>query len=213
MSSPKKILAAALGVLAVSVSPAHAGHGCECGSDWQVSGSPAPVVILACPQGDGPTFLEQGWWIDILCLDHGEVPFEGFLAVDFWLVNLDSEIVLCGGVFSVSADSATNSMGMTTMSTTTLAVGGCSDELALVGGGFVFYEADCVTFKTEAIHVRSPDIDGSLLVDLVDLSLLAASYPPMPYETCSDFDVNGAVNLQDLSVFAAHYGPPGHACN
>ena len=71
----------------------------------------------------------------------------------------------------------------------------------------------CTTDLCKDIAWRSPDIDGSLEVNLVDLSLFAAGFPPQAYNTCADFDINGIVNLQDLSRFAFHFGPPGHICN
>ena len=197
--------------------PALSSHLCSCypaGSTWQVNGATAPVTLLACPQGDAGSLLEQGWWIEVQCFDTGGWPTAALPPEDFWLVPADpDDVVLCMSFSSSNADSATNAQGMTTMSNTALVAGGCADGMMLVVQGVLLYEADCVTPKLEEIQVRSPDLDGSLIVDLVDLSLFAASYPPMPYETCSDFDVNGVVNLQDLSVFAAHYGPPGHACN
>ena len=63
--------------------------------------------------------------------------------------------------------------------------------------------ADCVTPRIVPINMRSPDIDRSLAVDLVDLSIFAAHYPPGPYDACSDFDLSGDVNV----VFIFALGP------
>ncbi|MCK5406841.1 MAG: hypothetical protein KAJ37_05285 [Candidatus Krumholzibacteria bacterium] len=63
---------------------------------------------------------------------------------------------------------------------------------------------------------KSPDINGSGMVDLVDLAMFAAGYPspPRPYSYCIDYNCDGLVNLIDFSMFAQHYphaGPvPGY---
>ena len=61
----------------------------------------------------------------------------------------------------------------------------------------------------------NPDvpIPESSNADLVDLSIFATSFPPNPFDSCCDMNVDGAVGLQDLSLFAFHFGPPGHVCN
>ena len=100
------------------------------------------------------------------------------------------------------------------MSNSSLAAGGCFDGLSLVVQGFVLFDplTNCANIKIAPIHVRSPDLDGSFAVDLLDLSIFASYYPPNPYVSCGDLNIDGTVNLQDLSRFASHYGPPGHSC-
>jgi hypothetical protein len=55
----------------------------------------------------------------------------------------------------------------------------------------------------------SADIDGDLVVDLVDLSRFAMSYPPHAYSAEADFDFDGEVGLLDFAFFSAHFG---HVC-
>jgi hypothetical protein len=55
---------------------------------------------------------------------------------------------------------------------------------------------------------NSPDIDGSLSVDLADIPYLAADYQGA-YNYRSDFDFDGAVGLTDIAVMA---GALGAAC-
>jgi hypothetical protein len=171
-----------------------------------------PVRLFVCPEGDTDSFIDQGWWISLTCNDTSGFPDVGILPGDFWLISVDESVALCMGPASAAADSATNANGQTTLSNTTLVGGGCADGLALVALGKVLTEPDCVTLTVEPIYVRSPDIDGSLSVDLVDLSIFATHFPPGLYESCCDFDINGSINLQDLALFAAHFGPPGHQC-
>ena len=104
---------------------------------------------------------------------------------------------------------------MTTLSLGPLVGGGCADGMAVVVLGVALDDSltSCTTPKCLPISLRSPDIDGSLALDLVDLSIFAASFPPNPFDPCCDLNVDGIVSLQDLSLMAFHFGPPGHVCN
>jgi len=179
----------------------------------------APVIpcpLLACPQGDTPSFASQGWTIEVWVRDINGIPISGVPANDFWLIDCDplSDASLCGGSASSNADHATNSNGKTTLSLSTLAGGGCADGISVVVQGIVLVDSlsACTTFLCLPINLRSPDIDGSLEVNLIDLSTFAASYPPAAFDRCCDYDIDGEVNLTDLAEFASHYGPPGHSC-
>jgi hypothetical protein len=190
-----------------------------CFSYWQLHITvPAPFCgLFVCPQGDTASFIAQGWWIWICVIDITGQPIPAIPPTDFWLVDCDplSDAALCAGSASSNADSMTNAQGMTTMSLGGLTGGGCADGMALIVQNFVVLDSvgGCAAEDCKPIILRSPDIDGSLEVNLVDLSIFAASFPPQPYDPCCDFDVNAVVNLQDLSRFAFHFGPPGHICN
>jgi len=180
-----------------------------------VLGASPQVALFVCPEGDTESFIEQGWWIRIEIVN-GFGPVPGIDATSFWLVEVCDparDASLCGGRTSSNADSATNANGMTTMSLTTLSGGGCADGMAVAVDGIVLLDTlSCSVYQCLPIHVRSPDIDGNLIVNLVDLSIFSASYPPQPYSSCCDFDIDGVISLEDLSKFAAHFGPPGHQC-
>lgn len=205
----------AVSVLLVS-GIANAGIIDPCTSYWQLHATVSPCPLFACPQGDVDSFIAQGWWIWICVLDANEAPVAGVPFSDFWLVDCDpvNDAILCAGGASSNADSMTNAAGMTTMSLSTMSAGGCADGMAVVAQGFVIEDSltNCTTVFCCPINLRSPDIDGSLVVDLIDLTIFAASFPPNPYDTCCDFDLNGIVNLIDLTTFALHFGPPGHIC-
>jgi hypothetical protein len=196
---------------------ANAGIIDPCTSYWELHAAVVPCPLFVCPQGDTDAFIDQGWWIWICVLDANSLPVPDVPASDFWLIDCDpfNDASLCAGSASSGADSNANAAGMTTMSLGTLTGGGCADGMALVIQGFVVQDSltGCLTEFCCPIWLRSPDIDGSLTVNLVDLSAFAASYPPQPYDSCCDFDLNAVVNIQDLSKFAFHYGPPGHLCN
>ena len=196
---------------------ANAGIIDPCVSYWELHATVTPCPLFVCPQGDTDSFIDQGWWIWICVLDINEVPIPNVPAADFWLVDCDplNDATLCGCAASSNADSNSNAAGMTTMSLTGLQGGGCADGMALVIQGFVVQDSltNCATVFCCPINLRSPDIDGSLGVDLVDLSIFASSFPPNPPDPCCDMNVDGSVGLQDLSLFAFHFGPPGHVCN
>ena len=196
--------------------PAQSGLISTCLTTFELHSTSVPAPLFACPQGDTDSFIDQGWWISITIIEAGGgFPVLGIPASDIWLIDSDplNDIVLCRGSMSSGADSTSNIDGMTTMSISTLAAGGCADGISVVVQGLVLTEpVDCVTPRVVPINVRSPDLDGSLAVDLADLSIFASYYPPGAYDACSDFDLSGQVNVGDLAAFALHYGPPGHSC-
>jgi hypothetical protein len=128
-------------------------------------------------------------------------------------------MTLCAGSASSGADSATNSLGKTTISLTTLAVGGCANGISPVVQGYVLQRdiPPCTDYCFNGtgglalVRVRSCDTTGNLVVDLGDLAQLAGWFQPN-YNECGDFNCDGQVNLGDLARFAAHFGPPGHKC-
>lgn len=181
--------------------------------------------LFICPQGDTDNYVDQvggassgvGYYIAVTVIDNTAQPIPNIPGSDFWAIDCDplNDVALCGGSASTGADSLTNAMGMTTIGGFgTTAGGGCADGYSVVVQGFVIENpgTGCTTDLCLNIAWRSPDINGDLIVNLVDLSAFASGYPPQSYVNCSDFDNNGLVNLQDLSKFAFHYGPPGHQC-
>jgi hypothetical protein len=174
-----------------------------------------PECYFACPQGDTDSFLTSGFSFAFTIVDLLAVPIANIPGTDFWMIDCDpvNNLALCAGSASSNADSATNALGKTTMSLTSMAVGGCATGLSPVVQGFVLETPGPCTPYCFNIKVRSCDLNGDLNMTLVDLSIFAGYYPPQAYNTCGDFDCNGAVALPDLSRFAFHYGPPGHKCN
>jgi hypothetical protein len=174
-----------------------------------------PECYFACPQGDTDSFYTSGFSFAFTIVDLLAAPIQNIPASDFWMIDCDplKNLTLCAGSASSGADSATNALGKTTMSLTTMSVGGCATGLQPVVQGYVLEQPTACTPYCFNIKVRSCDMNGDLKMDLVDLSIFAGYYPPQAYNTCGDFDCNGAVALPDLSRFAFHYGPPGHKCN
>jgi hypothetical protein len=186
-----------------------------CGSDFELHATAVPTPLLVCPLGDTPSFLEQGWWISIVVQHADGRPFPNIPASDFWLIDCDPlrDAVLCAGSAPPGADSTTNAAGMTTMSAGTLSAGGCASGMALAVMGLILQDRNngC-SIKCVPIRLRSPDLNGDLVVDLTDISLFSRGYPPNAYDACCDMDLNGSVDLRDLSAIAGHLGAPGHRC-
>jgi len=175
-----------------------------------------PECYFACPQGDTNPLLTEGFWFSFTINDMGGLPIGFIPGTDFWLIDCDAlaNMTLCAGSSSSNADSATNSLGKTTMSLTTLAVGGCVDGVSPVVQGYVLQQnvPPCTNYCFTAVRVRSCDLTGDLIVNIADLGQFATYFPPNPYNKCGDFDCSGAVNIGDLARFAFHFGPPGHKC-
>jgi hypothetical protein len=55
----------------------------------------------------------------------------------------------------------------------------------------------------------SPDMNGDLVVDLIDLAIFAASSPPNAYAKQADMNGDGSVTVVDLALLAMHWG---HNC-
>jgi hypothetical protein len=186
-----------------------------CAGDVTYNGT-EPICYFACPQGDTDAFYLQGFWWSFTIVDVLGAPVADIPNTDFWLVDCDpaADLALCAGGASSAADSATNALGQTTMHDGSLSAGGCANGLSPVVQGFVLQDptAGCADYCFNII-VRSPDSNGSGVVDLVDLSNFGQAYPPKPYDTCSDMNCDASINLADLSRFAFHFGPPGHKCN
>jgi len=191
-------------------------------------GSPVVATIVgtpcyfACPQGDTGTIVSAGFQFAFTINDAAGVPIQYVSAVDFWLIDCDAtkDMSLCAGSASSNADSSTNSLGKTTMSQTTLAVGGCVTGLSPVVQGVVLQQPGTIPCGTPVycytVKVRSCDLNGDLLMNSQDVGIFANAYPAPGgggvFNTCSDFDCNGIINSQDLARLAGHYGPPQHKC-
>jgi hypothetical protein len=181
-----------------------------CGSSATTNGG----CFRICPAGDWIGLVDIGAEISVTVINNG-FPVPGISRCDFWLIDCDplNDLTLCGGSLSSNADFNTDAAGQTTISGPT-AGGGCADGLSVVVQGIIIPDpTNCLVPLCLPIVVRSADIDGDLLVNLVDLSIFAGSFPPQPYDLCCDFNCDGVVNLVDLGFFANHFmNPQMHVC-
>jgi hypothetical protein len=180
-----------------------------CGSTATTAGG----CLLVCPEGDGFNLSSVGATISVTVIYQGD-PVPNIPAADFWLIGCDplDEMVLCGGSASCSADAPTDSQGQTTIGGPIIA-GGCAESLAVVVQGIVLYDPEaCASLLCLPIKVRSPDLDGNLVVDLTDLARFSQAFYPQPYQACADFNCDQTVDIQDLAMFAFHFTVPQHDC-
>lgn len=204
-----KVLSLAAALLLVA-SVAFGGIIDPCKSTAVVGGA-GDFCVMVCPAGDGDQMSTQGATITITVLDGSSAPIAGIPATDFYVIDCDPilDMTLCGGSSSSNATAATDEFGVTTMEGD-IAAGGCADGLSVVVQGFVITdEPACTTPTCLPILIRSPDMNGDLVVNLADFSAFGLAYPPNTYAKCADFNCDLAVNLQDFSTFGLHYQ---HSC-
>jgi len=190
----------------VMTSAATAGATQWCGSHVSIAVPSAHVFV--CPYGDGETLAEAGATITVQVIDDQGFPAPGMPPGDLWLLGCDDLwTTLCAPFYSsIDADATTDANGMTTISGAIRGGGSGSGLWVVVGGSIATGEwFPCGDPICLPITVVSPDINGDLLVDLVDFSLFAGGWPPLPYDPALDFDGDSAIDLIDLSIFAAHF--------
>ncbi|MCK9995871.1 MAG: hypothetical protein KAH56_06300 [Candidatus Krumholzibacteria bacterium] len=101
------------------------------------------------------------------------------------------------------ADAASNAAGQTMFS------------LAYHGGGWIMAPIQVWVLEVTGawtpiptvlnVFFNSADINGDLVVNLIDVSLFAGDYySGTQYR--SDFNFDGAINLTDVNILATHYG-------
>jgi hypothetical protein len=190
------------------VGPAAGGIMCPCSSAaWS-----QPGCYVVCPEGDGNQLQAIGATIYVEVWNCEGVRIPGIPASDFWLIGCSDRLVLCGGMASINADSATGAAGITTI-TGSLAAGGCSlnGVSPVVQGVILADPTNCINPLCLQITTVSPDVapsgapDG--VVDLIDLAYFAGGYtsPPNPLDSCIDFNCDGYIDIIDFSIFAQHY--------
>lgn len=229
------VLCLVAAALLVANSTAFAGIIDPCNSTCSVvlaGASGTPVILAACPQGDGGSFIAQGWYLDLTIEDGVGNGIENISPTDFWIDDQDPAVVLlalCGGSASSGADSLTNASGETTMSNTSLAAsntgatgvgtvgnaGGpfCANGVIVVVQGTII-STGCPTpvAVVHPVNPRSFDLTGDGIVNSSDLFSFALDYPPNLFGSCTDYNASGTGDLPDLTTFALHFGPPSHSC-
>ncbi len=168
---------------------------------WLDSGSQGPVSIFVLPDGSGFDFteamVEPGILVDatihLELLDYGGFPIQDFPSEDMWLEWQDENTISCQ--LGTCPGAATDDAGQTSW-TTPLRAGGYSEQechvlvngMPLCGPGL-------------PLHCNSADINGDLMVDLVDVSLFASDLFS-GYNYRSDFHFDGVINIADVAKLA-----------
>lgn len=217
---------------------------CNSTATVELSGAPTlPVTYRSCPQGDGGSMLQNGFYISLTIKDGLGDGIPNISPTDFWLDDCDPGeqlFVLCGGSASSGADSLTNGLGQTTMSATNLATGQfnagdisclvgtppcadpppatsakCSNGVIIIVQGEILLNATCTAEECYPVNVRSFDLNGTGSVNSSDFSIFAIGYVGGVgvQNPCTDYNSSSSSDLPDLTIFSLHYGPPGHSCD
>ena len=126
-----------------------------------------------------------------------------FPAEDIWLESDNDGLAICAG--GSIADAPTDALGQTYWERS-LRAGGRADPLAGGGLGVIVNGDRTTTPALVRITVVSPDLNGDLAVNLVDVALFAGDYLAGTAARRSDFYWDGILNLLDLSILASLYG-------
>ena len=173
----------------------------------QSSASSAGGVLLVCPLGDGPTLSSIGAMVNIKLEDCGGAPVQGIPQQDFWIQGKADPQLLCGGYLSSSADATTDLSGQTTISGSIAAGGYLGDGIYAVAQGYMIQGTDGLCDNPLPLVLVSPDTNGDLVVDLLDLAAFAAVFVTGggTVDPRMDFDGDEQIGLVDLSLFARHF--------
>lgn len=198
------LLGVASALMVMPIAHALAADCQTCDSCAEVAGGPYCIVV--CPAGDGTPLGDVGATITVTITDGG-VPAEGIPPQTFYVFGCNGGLVTCPGTGGVRADAPTDENGQTTISGAIK--GGGYDSGLGVFTGIIPEPNICLGEICVPITVVSPDINGDLQINIVDVSLFAQAFPPQAGNPTADFDCSGTVNIADLAAFAQHLG---HVC-
>ena len=164
----------------------------------------APVALYVLPDGNGDPLADATMYgggkmaatITLNLVDANMVPIPDYPAEDLWLKTDQNGLVLCEG--GAVADANTDAAGVTTWSGP-LRGGGYTNP----GGGEtmqVMVAGSPLAQPGFDIQVHSPDLNGDLLVNLMDFSLFSGDWMG-PFHIRSDFYWDDVLNLSDAILF------------
>jgi len=169
----------------------------------------ADVSIMICPACDGNSFGAAFTFggdlmvatIQVIIANNVGQPLEGIAADTIWIDADGVNWCTAGNISDYDTD-----VGGLTEFILPPCGGGCSTDYLngylLIGSPTPFNE------NPLSIKFNSPDTNGDLVVDLIDLAAFAEAYF-LPATYCFDYYWDGAMTLQDLALFSQHYT---HAC-
>ena len=124
-----------------------------------------------------------------------------FPAEEIWLASMQDGLVRCtdGSI----ADGPTDENGYTSFSRSVYGGGATHPDL---GEFTVIVVAGCASYLPgRTIHFNSPDLNGDLMVDLVDAVLFAEIFHG-DYSYAADFHWDGQLDLADIVRLRAAFG-------
>ena len=170
---------------------------------------PCPVsttgsgVLLITPEGRGNSLDDIGMDIRIALIDCNHDPIEGFPFDDLWLQPSTLNVVFATPFFAAANTDANGE----TYWTGPAAGGGWMDangpdrtRIALMGSQIS---------PEIVLSFVSPDINGDLKVDLMDVGIFALDWNG-GWTFRSDLNADGVLDLADIGVLATHFGEDGN---
>ena len=169
------------------------------------------VSIMICPECDGNSFGAAFAFggaltdatLEVYIRNNEGQPLDGIAADNIWIDADGVTWCTAGNIadFDTGDPNETLLSGYTEFALPPCG-GGCSENFTL--GGFLAPNTPFNENLLPHIKFNSPDTNGDLIVDLIDLSAFAAAYfAPATY--CFDFFWDGEMGLQDLALFSQHY--------
>lgn len=167
---------------------------------------PETLTLLIMPDGSGDSFEDatlpygntEDATITVTLWDGNYDPIYQYPAEDIWLESRDGGMVPCSG--GTIADANTDVNGMTQW-VNPLFAGGHSEALTEVRVNGSPIE---LTVGVN-LSFNSPDINGDLIVNLVDVQLFTGDFFNA-YDFRSDFHRDGVINIADIPALAQAYG-------
>jgi hypothetical protein len=158
--------------------------------------SSAAGCIDITPGGNGPTLANELLTITVTVSD-GANPIPGYPFQDIWWDdNGTGDLAMCQG--GSVADANTDGAGVTTISGAAAGGGWTLNQVRIYLAGVGITSGDL------SLDVNSPDINGDLIVNLVDLGAFSQDFNNPAYDFRSDFTCDGIENLADVGRFAIH---------
>lgn len=166
------------------------------------------LTLLVRPDGEGNSLDEarqyngdvQDATITLNLMDANYDPVPNYPREDMWLESEDNGLVRCLG--GTIADADTDQLGMTQWQNP-LRGGGYSEARTVVKVNGIEPELS----NGVNLNFNSPDINGDLIVNLLDVALFAQDFFAYPdFSFRSDLYRDGQINLQDMAIFMQAIG-------
>jgi hypothetical protein len=169
--------------------------------ETQSTASSASGCLQVVPNGTGDALSSKGLTVTVTVLDGNGDPIAGYPFQDVGLADNvgGADVTLCTSGWLSSAN--TNAAGVTTITGAGFAGGSTQGGMRATLAGVRITNGPALD-----IDVVSPDMDGDLDVDLLDLSAVptgfAARFLNGVYDFQSDYTCDGAENLLDVVEFS-----------
>lgn len=184
------ILTGLLGFAAV----AHGGTACPDLAESTATTNAGTAMLT--PGGTGPSLAQRSATIEIVLLDPTGSPVVGYPRQDVWLDGTAAgSVQFCAQ--GTIADADTDASGHTTMAR------------RLSGGGYasqscIFVCGTQLLGPPLPIALNSPDLNGDLVVDIVDFGIFGSDFGSGAFR--SDLEPDGVIDLTDFAHFGTRFG-------